>query len=173
MAAETGEREEGTAECAALFRQQYGAVVQTVFRVLGSQLEAEEIAAETFAKLFQQKTNIANPAGWLRRCALRAALDALRASSRRRRREEHSQRAARVPPTPEELLGRKELQERVRSVLADLPARDAELLLVRFDGSSYLEIAEQCGIQASSVGTLLARAEKNFKAKYEERYGIE
>ena len=40
--------------------------------------------------------------------------------------------------------------------------RDREILLMRYSGFSYREIAEAVGVAASSIGTLLSRAERRF-----------
>ena len=66
---------------------------------------------------------------------------------------------------------RDERSGRVRAVLAEMKARDAELLLLRTDGLAYREIAQVLGVQPSSVGTLLARAEREFERRYRARYG--
>jgi RNA polymerase sigma-70 factor (ECF subfamily) len=59
----------------------------------------------------------------------------------------------------------------VRTVLAAIPKRDAELLLLRSDGSSYGELAGTLSINPASVGTLLSRARQTFRKEYVKRYG--
>ena len=66
---------------------------------------------------------------------------------------------------------RQERRERVRTVLGAMKPRDAELLLLRSSGMSYREVAQALGIQAGSVGTLLARAEREFERRYRAQYG--
>jgi RNA polymerase sigma-70 factor (ECF subfamily) len=46
--------------------------------------------------------------------------------------------------------------------------RSAMLLLLRQSGLSYREIASALEIAPGSVGTLLARAEKEFRKKYRQ-----
>jgi RNA polymerase sigma-70 factor (ECF subfamily) len=48
-------------------------------------------------------------------------------------------------------------------VLARLPERSAVLLVLRYSGLSYAEIASALDVRASSVGTLLRRAEEAFR----------
>jgi len=43
-----------------------------------------------------------------------------------------------------------------------LDSRDREMLLMRYSGFSYREIADTVDVAATSVGTLLARAERRF-----------
>ena len=70
----------------------------------------------------------------------------------------------------EEML-RQEREARVRAVLATLKPRDTQLLLLRTGGMAYRETARTLGVQPSSVGTLLARAEREFERKYRARHG--
>jgi RNA polymerase sigma factor (sigma-70 family) len=66
---------------------------------------------------------------------------------------------------------REERRARVRETLGDMKPRDAQILLLRAEGLSYRELAETVGVSASSIGTLLARAEAEFERKFRERYG--
>jgi RNA polymerase sigma-70 factor (ECF subfamily) len=44
--------------------------------------------------------------------------------------------------------------------------RAAQLLILRHSGLSYADIAAALGVAPGSVGTLLARAEKEFERRY-------
>ena len=66
---------------------------------------------------------------------------------------------------------REERRARVQAVLQGLKPRDAQLLLLRSDGLAYRDLAEAVGVSASSVGTMLARAEGEFERRYRARYG--
>lgn len=156
-----------------LFRQSYSEIVRCAFRVTGTRHEAEEIAAEAFTKFYRDRPAVQNPVAWIKRCALRGALDALRASQRRARREQTVSTPATRPLSPDTLFEQSEQRVKVRRILAEMRQRDAEMLLARADGSSYQEIAELLGINAVSVGKLLERAEANFRKRYEQRYGIQ
>ena len=72
---------------------------------------------------------------------------------------------------PIEDVERAEARVRVRAVLADMKVREAQLLVLRYTGLSYKEVAEVLDIAPSSVGTLLARAEKVFEERYRELEG--
>jgi RNA polymerase sigma-70 factor (ECF subfamily) len=97
-------------------------------------------------------------------------LDELR---RRRRRINYEQLFSffRRDSTPEQIHLQTEKQLHVRAVLSRLPARDAELLLLRSDGLSYQEIAEVLNLNPRSVGKLLSRAQEAFRKGYIKRYG--
>lgn len=160
-----------------LFRDHYPRVVGLLMQLTGDRGQAEEIAADAFSKLARRSAFLASRgdvAAWVSRVATNAGLDALRANSRRRKKEEAAGaerlRAGEEPGALEEIL-RQERGARVRAVLATLKPRDAQLLLLRTGGMPYREIARTLGVQPSSVGTLLARAEREFERRYRARHG--
>jgi RNA polymerase sigma factor (sigma-70 family) len=152
------------------FRQHYPAIVASAQRVLGDQGEAEETAVTVFSKFFREKPPCDSSIAWLKRCAFLLALDRLRANHRRLRRERLAQTVRQAIATPEEALLLAEQKAQVRLVLAELAPRDATLLLARAEGHSYQELSIMLQLNASSVGTLLARAEKRFEERYKKRY---
>ncbi|MBW3534800.1 MAG: hypothetical protein KY453_06205 [Gemmatimonadetes bacterium] len=71
-----------------------------------------------------------------------------------------------TPSAAPDPLGEVEQAEtvaRVRGALDALDGRDRELLLMREEGFSYQEMADAVGVKASSIGTLLARAQRRFE----------
>jgi len=157
----------------ALFRAHYARVVGMLGRLMGDGGQAEEIAADAFCKLAQQ------PGGgnegltaWVYRVAINAGLDAVRSDARRKRREERasSTNSGAAQPEALERLLAEERRQRVQRVLAALKPRDAQMLLLRSDGMPYRELAETLGIQPGSVGSMLARAEREFERRYRARY---
>lgn len=154
----------------AVFCQDYAAITRLIVRIVGDRGRAEELAVETFWRLWRTPSAHGDSArGWLRRTAVRLAIDELR---RRTRRE----RFDRLWPfgrvrTPDELLLRSEEQRRVRAVLASMPRRDAELLLLRSEDVPYEELAAALSLNPASIGTLLSRARQAFRKEYVKRYG--
>ena len=154
----------------AVFSQDYPAVTRLIIRIVRDRGCAEELAVETFWRLWKTPSAHGDLArGWLRRTAVRLAIDELR---RRARRE----RFDRLWPfgrvrTPDELFLSSEEQGRVRAVLATMPRRDAQLLLLRSDDTPYEELAATLSLNAVSVGTLLSRARQAFRKEYVKRYG--
>jgi RNA polymerase sigma-70 factor, ECF subfamily len=162
-----------------LFRAHYPRLVGMLTRLTGDRGQAEEIAADAFSKLAQRSTLLASRedvTAWVYRVATNAGLDAVRAATRRRRWEKAANserlRASANVGALEKLL-QEECGGRVRAILAGMKGRDAQLLLMRASGMAYREVARALGIQPSSVGTLLARAEREFEKKYRARYGDE
>ncbi|HJZ48290.1 MAG TPA: sigma-70 family RNA polymerase sigma factor [Roseiflexaceae bacterium] len=101
-----------------------------------------------------------------RRVAVNRAYNALRGNQRLQR------RLGRVEPQqqsdPQDEYLRREERERVRAALARLPERTAKLLVLRYAGLAYTEIAAALQVAPSSVGTLLVRAERAFIQTYEQ-----
>ena len=52
-----------------------------------------------------------------------------------------------------------ESRREVRQALRKLPQRTAALLMLRYSGLSYAEVATALGMKVGNVGTLLRRAE--------------
>ena len=162
-----------TDEIERLFAAEYARVARLIARVIRDPGRAEVLAVEVFLRDAPGRGAAgATPEGWLCVTAARMALDELR------RRERWARwrpvfAVGRAPATPEEIHCANQEQARVREVLGRLPARQAEMLLLRNEGMRYEELAAALGVQAGSVGTLLARAQKAFRREYEERYGTE
>jgi RNA polymerase sigma-70 factor (ECF subfamily) len=155
----------------AVFRDQYPRMARVIARVVKDRARAEELAVEVFLKFWRSPgAHGENAEGWLYRTAVRKGLDELRQRTRRRT-YERLLGIGRKVPTPEDLHGAAQEQERVRAVLAAIGSRQAELLVLRSDGLSYQELAVAMELNPASVGTLLSRAQGAFRKEYIKRYG--
>lgn len=157
------------------YRKCYGKVVGWLVYLLGDRAAAEDIAQETFLKLYTvPPPTRENLPGWLRRVAARLAMNHLRGEGRRRKREKQvwCYRSGDVIPL-EEVMWRQETARAVREVLLELPERDRIALLLRHTGFSYREIARVIDVAPGSVGTILARAQRSFLDKYKKQKGDE
>jgi RNA polymerase sigma-70 factor (ECF subfamily) len=152
-----------------VFRAQYGRVARVIACVIRDPARAEELAVEVFLKWSRKSDEQAGAEGWLYRTAVRTGLNELRRESRRTRYERLV--GIGTPPTPEEIRASSEEQERVRSVLAAMRPREAELLMLRSQGLSYEELAAALELNPTSIGTFLSRAQQAFRKEYVERYG--
>jgi RNA polymerase sigma-70 factor, ECF subfamily len=61
----------------------------------------------------------------------------------------------------------------VRESLAELPPQQSQLLMLRYAGLSYQELAQALDVAPTSIGTLLARAERAFEVRYRAAAGLE
>jgi RNA polymerase sigma-70 factor (ECF subfamily) len=158
------------------FRRHYGRVYGLLYRVTGSVQDAEDISQELFLDVSRRGPDMwgsPTTAAWLWKAATHTALNALRGERRRQAREERAARQAEPvrllvehEADPAGSIERRERQEAVRRALRQLNERDSLLLLARYSGLSYAEVADALQLNAASVGTLLARAEKRFKEVY-------
>jgi RNA polymerase sigma-70 factor (ECF subfamily) len=154
------------------FHVHYERIARVIVRVVRDPARAEEIAVEVFWKFWRDPrlARSDRAGGWLHRTAVRMALDELRKQARRLRHE--SRRATPRPSqTPEEAHAAAEERDRIRLVLASLDKRQAELLLLRSNDLSYGEVAAALGLNPSSVGTLISRAQAAFRKEYVKQYG--
>lgn len=169
------------AEFDRLFIEHYRDIFRLVYRVVGSGEEAQDLAQEAFFRLSQQRFaqgKATKVRAWLFRVATNLAFNLLRGRKRQRQREERLAREAPLihasPLDPSDEAIRKETRQAVRTILAQMPGRDAQLLLLRHAGLSYQELAEALDVAPGSVGTMIARAETAFSARWSEqqRHGL-
>ena len=154
-----------------VFRAHYERTASVIRRVVRDPARAEELAVEVFLKLWRtRQAQRDQPEGWLYRVAVRMALDELRRKARRGR-YERLLGFVRGGSNPEEMHAAVEEQQKVRTVLAAMAARQSELLLLRSHGLSYSELAAALDLNPASVGTLLGRAQQAFRKEYIKRYG--
>lgn len=160
-----------------LFLKHYQQVYGILFRLLGNQADAEDVAQQVFLKLYHNPRLMrahdddgTNVAGWLYRVAVNTGYNALRSRNRRRGWLEKLTALWLIEhtalPNPEAFTERQEQQAEVRRVLVAIKPRDAKLLLLRHSGLSYKEIAVALRIAPGSVGSLLTRAERAFAQMY-------
>ena len=156
----------------ALFAEHWPQVYRAVLRLVGDPAEAEDLALETFFRLYQH--NPANGAefnfgGWLYRVAINLGLHSIRSFKRREHYELTAGKDA-LEDTPEnrpaEIMARDEERSAARSILASMPTRQAELLIMRYSGASYKEIAVALDVSPASIGPYLLRAEHEFEKRY-------
>jgi RNA polymerase sigma-70 factor (ECF subfamily) len=155
----------------AIFHEHYPKVYAILFRLTGDRYEADDLAADTFWRLWDRPpAQDENLAGWLYRVATNLGYNMLRAGKRR----EWYTAAAAAQGTVEESLENDPAsaaeqhieRQRVRAILRQMPLRDVQVLVLRHSGLSYKEIATAINVADGSVGTLLSRAEIRFEALY-------
>jgi len=155
----------------AVFESQYRHISRAIVLIIRDPGRAEELAVEVFLKWSRNgAAQGSNARGWLYKTAVRLALDEVR------RRERHERLEGMLPNRqnphpPDAVLSAKQDEERVRSVLAALPHRQAEMLLLRGQGFDYAELAAALDIIPASIGKLLSRAQEAFRKEYVKRYG--
>jgi RNA polymerase sigma-70 factor (ECF subfamily) len=134
-------------------------------RILGGGNDAEDVVQEAFFEAYQLQRGQAvdNWGGLLCRIVTHRAVDRLR-----KRRATVSldgvEPSARTHNPEHAAIGR-ELGERLRRAIGELPERQAAVFCLRyFDDLSYAQIAEALGIDPSAVATALNKARVKLKS---------
>lgn len=160
-----------------LFLRHYGRVFGILRRLLGSDEEAEDAAQEVFLRLYRQESLPPDEAGlsrWLARVATNVGLNVLRSDRRQLARLQRTAtldqaeapgREDRLDPARAAIA--REETALVRAALDGMTERARAILILRNSGLAYAEIADALGIAPGSVGTILARAERDFRRRYE------
>ena len=169
---ETAQNESRSLEFEALFQEHWARVYRLLRRLVGDPSEAEDLALETFLRLYKhhpKQQDGFNLGGWLYRVATNLGLRSIRSWKRRERYELTAGKYALEEPddaSPAEILAQEEERRRVRQVLAKMNKRHSELLILRHSGLPYKEIAEALSLAPASIGPLLVRAEREFEKQY-------
>lgn len=150
-----------------------------VFARVGEPQAVEEVMQEIALEAVRQKAPIHDPAKvpqWLYRLAVLQSLLYRRRQGRRRKLLERYRKSREVsvgtPGDPLEWLLHGERMRLVREALARLPARDAEVLLMKYaEDLSYDEIAERLGISFSAAQARLHRARNRLRSEMDARFG--
>ncbi len=162
-----------------IFTRYYPLVYQLAYRCTGRRDEADDIAQEAFLRFYRNPphaTSEQERRAWLCRVTTNLGLNALRSHQRRSHYEEQAGGSVQMPVSaetavlnPEQQVIDNEQAAFIRSVLDELPERQQTYILLRSIGLSYAEIAQATGVAPASVGSLLARAEREFRRRYHER----
>ncbi|HEX4953203.1 MAG TPA: RNA polymerase sigma factor [Thermoanaerobaculia bacterium] len=156
-------------------------ILRTCERLLGRAAEAEEAAQEVFLKLFRRGATF-RPQGQLSTLLYRIAVNHCLNLLRRRKvlrflrleGEGEETEAPRLDPHdgragPHESLEARQRWREVRRAIDRLPENQRSVLvLARFEGLSYREIAEVLGITLGAVESRLVRAMRNLEVAQEK-----
>ena len=158
-----------------LFKKYYPYVVKRTIQIVKNQTVAEDLSQEVFVQLY--KTNwkeIEYLNGWLAKSAIYVSYNYLRAEKRHQARVEKASffLESQDMQTLDDQLIRKHEIENVRNIMDELKEQDRKLLLLRYSGLKYKEIAEILEIETSAIGTILVRAQKKFRNLYTKKLEV-
>jgi len=154
------------------FEQYWAMVYRMLARMLGDPDEAEDVALETFLRLYQRHPNPEpefNTGGWLVRVATNLGLHSIRSFKRRQGYERTAGKMnleQAVEDRPAEIHEAAEERRMARTALAQMNPRQSQLLVMRYSGMSYKDIASALNLSPTSIGPLLLRAEREFEKQY-------
>lgn len=155
-------------------------VTGTIYRYIGNPHEVEDLAQEIFFKVYKAAklyTPQAKFSTWLyrvvanhcfnyrrsqRRDALLTSID----NSFSGENKSYLHPAQAQDQQPEKLLQQQEIQSALKKAISELPDRQRmAIILHRFEGLSYKEIAQALGCSLSAVESLIFRAMTSLKEK--------
>jgi RNA polymerase sigma-70 factor (ECF subfamily) len=158
---------------ASLFEKYSAPLLRFTDRMLGSRADAEEVTQEVFVKMItrvEQYDGQAPVASWLFAIAANACRDRMRRGRRAAPvpLEAIAERPAVDAPVDAVLL-EKEKREAVRRALSSLSTEQREaLVLARYHGLPYAEIARTLSISEGAVKTRIFRAMEALKQRFSE-----
>lgn len=154
----------------ALVQRHQNVVYSICYRTVGDPLEAEDLAQETFLRLYRALGAFRRGARlrpWLRKIAVNVCLDALRKRKDTTLSLDERSEGAFMAPTPhgetlpEEAFLAREAEARVQQALLQLPGDYRVALVLRYlEELSYQEVADALGVPLSTVETRIFRAKK-------------
>jgi RNA polymerase sigma-70 factor, ECF subfamily len=165
--------------CAELVNEHQRMVYQLSLNLLGDHNEALDLSQEVFLRVFRTIHGFRGQSAlrtWIYRIVVNQARNRQRWWRRRYKShqvslDEHLQDHGDFPEqndaeSPDRLLGRKELAERIRTALDRLPFDQKTALVLReIDGLSYEEIGFSLGIAVGTVKSRLARAREALRGQ--------
>ncbi|MYL35336.1 sigma-70 family RNA polymerase sigma factor [Pontibacillus yanchengensis] len=156
-----------------LFKTYYPRVVRKVMTIVKNKQAAEDIAQEVFMKLYHTDwETIEHMSAWLMTTAVNTAYNNIRSEKRHKAREEkQTHYSEQAVASIEETFMIKENVTEVQEVLKKLTERDRTILLLKYSGYNYYDIASAIHVEHNSVGSLLARAKMRFKSTYNQMKG--
>jgi RNA polymerase sigma factor (sigma-70 family) len=156
---------------AAIFETEEGPLLSFAHGLVGRRSVAEDLVQEAFLRLHQVWGDIENPRAWLYRSLRNLALNYLRDHRRETDMPEEEPPADDVIPL--DAMGRMEAVGVVRTLLAELPREDSELIRLKYhENLKYNEISQRTGLNVGTVGYKLHHLLKGL-ADSLRRAGVE
>jgi RNA polymerase sigma-70 factor, ECF subfamily len=158
-----------------LFREHHALIFRAAYRITNSAADAEDVLQTVFLRLMrgEEKLNLApNPAGYLHRAAVNAALDLVRSRAR-----SSSVALDEIDPAlfeskevnPEALAQSGELRQFLARRVSQMGERTAEIFAMRyFEGYDNHEIARITGTTQMVVAVVLHRARTRLRRELGE-----
>jgi len=161
------------------------AILNLIYHFMGRRARAEDLAQEVFLRIWQSAGRYKPTAKfttWIYRITANLCFNELKALGRRRRLFVEPSQGVDLEPeevypnadegkalSPEDLLITSERNRQLLNAIQQLPANQRmALLLKRFEGLSYEEIAQIMGRSAQAVDSLMVRAKRNLQKNLSE-----
>lgn len=165
-------------DLAGAFRDHHAMVFRAAWRVTGNAGDAEDVLQTVFLRLARRPAEaraVDNVESFLRRAAVNAALDIVRAraaASSVPLEDVEPLLAASAHLGPDRALASGELRRWLRETVARLSPRAAEIFALRFfEGRENGEIARLLGTTESTVAVTLSRARDRVRKEFQAVFG--
>jgi RNA polymerase sigma-70 factor, ECF subfamily len=151
-------------------------VVHFLYRMVQNQAVSEELAQEVFLRVYRSRSTYEPTAKfttWLFRIATHVALNSIRDGKKEKGHESldvetegmERQVADRQPTVEQEMVRNVKLRE-VRQAIEALPAKQrAAVLMHKYEGLDYAQIAAVLSCSESAVKSLLFRAYESLRGR--------
>jgi RNA polymerase sigma-70 factor (ECF subfamily) len=155
-------------ELETLFQTHHERIFRAAYRVTGIAADAEDVLQTVFLRLAKSQRSwdlSENPAAYLSRAAINAALDLVRKRGRMVGLDDLTQELPEsVVRNPESQHVDRELQKLIRQAVSRLGATAAEMFVLRYyEGYDNREIAKVMGTSQMVVGVVLHRARTRLR----------
>jgi RNA polymerase sigma-70 factor (ECF subfamily) len=170
-------REGDDTSFALLLERHRGPVVHFLYRMVQNQAVSEELAQEVFLRVYRSRQTYEPTAKfttWLFRIATRVALNSIRDRKKEKGHESldeemldgmERQVADRQQTVEQEMVHEVKLSE-VRQAIEELPAKQrAAVLMHKYEGLDYAQIAGVLSCSESAVKSLLFRAYESLRGR--------
>jgi RNA polymerase sigma-70 factor (ECF subfamily) len=154
------------------FDAHFHRIARVLERLSGETDLASDLAQEAFVRLYRRSAMPDSPEAWVISVAMNLFRNEVTTRARRTRllKAVHGAPPFReAPPSTQRAAEEEHERRRVRLTLDRLSERERGLLVLHAEGYSYRDIANALELNEASVGTLLARARRAFRAIYEGR----
>ncbi|MGM7681089.1 sigma-70 family RNA polymerase sigma factor [Cytobacillus sp. Hm23] len=156
-----------------IYESNYSLVVNKIIQIIHDRTVAEELAQNVFINLYNSDwKKIEHIPAWLRKTAMFASYNYIRSEKREyeRMRKEFNSINDQISSSEDQFIQRDDISN-VHVTLNIMDERERQLLMMKYSGFSYKEVASSLNINEKSVGKLLSRARKKFKHLYEQQWG--
>jgi len=162
-----------------LLERHRGPVVHFMYRMVQNQAVSEELAQEVFLRVYRSRETYEPTAKfttWLFRIATHVALNSIRDRKKEKGHESLSdsdemldgkerQVADRQPTVEQEMVHEVKIRE-VRQAIEDLPSKQrVAVLMHKYEGLGYAQIAEALSCSESAIKSLLFRAYESLRGR--------
>jgi RNA polymerase sigma factor (sigma-70 family) len=160
-----------------IFYEHHTSVCRKLTALVRDEAVAEDLAQEVFLRLYRNPPEQLDSVGaWLHRVLTRIGYDYLNKKVRERALQDKQEQqflvSAQTDHSNEQAVIREMDREEVQEWLEELSERDRRVLMLRYSGYSYEEIAEELQVRKPVVGTLIHRATARLKKQAEAGIGL-